>query len=127
MEQHLIRRGISNPTQCLSKYTSLESLLTKCIQCGFQTSVGCDMSTAWDTILDPEHQRTAVNLEMLDELEEWNLLMKHYVFVVASGNSSATKEDVEEETSTTLEESFCTVGKGSVLGFQQGRCLIYKK
>lgn len=141
MEQHLIRRGtiVSNnshhPPQCLSSYTTLESLLQKCMNCGFQTSVGCNMLTVWDTLINPVYQKIALSVEPLDELEEWNLLMKHYVFIVASGNRSSSSSSKSTDTDeykvesciSTLEEMFCKVGNDSILGFQQGHCLCYKK
>ena len=128
MEQHLIRRGVASPNMCLSKYTCIELLLEKMIQCGFITSVGCDMLTAWESILGIDDQRIASNLDRLDEMEEWNILMKHYCFLVAGGVAQRDDDDDDDSTSSRrLEQVFCEVGTQSILGFQEGRCLIKRK
>jgi hypothetical protein len=59
--------------------------------------------------------RHAARCEMLDELEEFNLLMKHYCFVVGvRGGASSVGYDL------------CSVGEDSLMGFREGHCECVK-
>jgi hypothetical protein len=73
----------------------------------------------------------------LDELEEFVLLMKHYCLVVGSvSSSSSSSADAEiavrEErdgmctngNNKCIGSKLCKVGKDSVMGFQDGKCMV---
>ena len=64
----------------------LSQQIEKLHSCGFSHVCGaCDMLEAYQSrVLTIEQRNTAQRCEMLDELEEWALLMKHYSFIVVS-------------------------------------------
>ena len=120
----------SNPnTISLVQCRTLEQQLSKLAQCGFDTVTGCDMMTAYDTVVDASNRMKANRCEMLDEIEEWMLIMRHYCFVVA-GKRTMNRDggdgdgsDNHSRNGQCLANSFCAVGLGSLLGFVEGRCL----
>ena len=68
--------------------------------------------------------------EMLDEVEEWMLIMRHYCFLVAAGGVGGevkvgddTHEERRENGLKGMEEAFCSVGKGNVFGFVDRKCM----
>jgi hypothetical protein len=65
---------------------TLEQHIAKLRQCGFGAVVGSNMANAYDTLLSQALRGRANRCEMLDEVEEWNLLMSHYCLVVACGS-----------------------------------------
>jgi hypothetical protein len=83
---------------------------------GFGIATGCDMYTAYETIIPATDRQVANRCEFLDELEEWMLIMRHYCFVVASTNSTSI-----------LGQCFCKVGSLGLLGFESGRCEELRK
>jgi O-methyltransferase involved in polyketide biosynthesis len=90
--------------------------LNKLVQCGFDVAVGCDMFDAYNHGVIPMNDaRHASRCEMLDELEEFNLLMKHYCLVVGvRGGASCMGYDL------------CSVGEDSLMGFREGHCECVK-
>lgn len=114
MEQHLNKAGIGDGTISLSLNRTLQSQIEKLTMCGFEIAVGCDMMAAYETVITPQQRERANQCEMLDEIEEWVLIMRHYCFVVAATGSA-------------IAEWFCSVGPRSPLGFLEGRCQIGRK
>lgn len=43
-----------------------------------------DMKDIWNSVLDQEENKRVEAIEMLDELEEWNMFQEHYCMVVAA-------------------------------------------
>lgn len=86
MEQNLIKSGVAIPDSCLLQTRTLSDQLQKRVDCGFARSVGCDMWSAYETILTAEQRKTANQSEFLDEYEEWILIMQHYCFVVSTND-----------------------------------------
>jgi tRNA wybutosine-synthesizing protein 4 len=84
MEQNLLRLGVVTrdssvlQTRTLSKH--LEKLVTLS---GWAQAVGCDMWSAYHTLMTAEQRQQATEVEVLDEVEEWRLIMQHYCLVVA--------------------------------------------
>lgn len=102
------------PMLSLETTRTVSDQLSKMIQCGFTTAVGCDMLNAYNYGLIPmQDVRHASRCEMLDELEEFNLLMQHYCFCV--GVKCAKSDSVGYK--------LVEVGKDSLIGFQDGRCM----
>ena len=100
---------------------TLSDQLNKLIQCGFDTAVGSDMMNAYyHGIIPPKEVKHASKCEMLDELEEFHLLMKHYCFCV--GVKDGTLGGKEMESRFAVGSTLCNVGKDSLLGFQEGYC-----
>ena len=118
MEQNLTRAGVvaplttmgTNDPLCLTAHRTLDSRLDCLISCGFNTAIGCDMLAAYDTAVIGATQRARANsVEMLDEIEEWMLIMRHYCFVVAGIATEESKND--------LARYLCAAGESSPIGF----------
>jgi [phosphatase 2A protein]-leucine-carboxy methyltransferase len=115
MEQNLVQARVAGADSCLLQTRTLEAQLEKLVQAGFAgRAVGCDMWSAYESIVTPEQRQLANKAEFLDEIEEWMLIMRHYCFVVAT--TSSAKDD-------TLTE----IGPDSKLGFVQGKCKVMAK
>lgn len=130
MERNLCNAGVTDTSFCLVRTRTIQQQLQKLLDAGFTTATGCDMSTAYETIVSTKQRQNAAKCEFLDEYEEWILIMKHYCFIVATaggtggdGNSSTSTTSTE----TMMVEQFCDVGKSSPVGFVQGRCESVRK
>jgi O-methyltransferase involved in polyketide biosynthesis len=86
MEQHLLRASIISPESSFSHTRTLSQQLNKLTSQGWQTAMGCDMWTAYNmnTLVSPQERMRANASEMLDEVEEWMLIMQHYCILVAT-------------------------------------------
>ncbi len=61
-----------------------ETHIDRCVKNGYSTSNVCvDMLTYFHDIIPKEELKIVNHLELLDELEEWNLLQKHYCIGVS--------------------------------------------
>ena len=102
-----------NQILSLEATPTVSDQLNKFIQCGFDVAVGCDMMDAYNHgVIHTDDVRHAAKCEMLDELEEFNLLMKHYCFVVSV--KSTTKDSVGF--------NLCSIGEDSLIGFEARYC-----
>lgn len=90
MERNLTRAGLLDTSTCLHHLPTLDSHLDRLTQCGFDVATGCDMAAAYDTILTYEQRMRANKCEMLDEFEEWMLIMRHYCFIVVGRSLDGT-------------------------------------
>jgi [phosphatase 2A protein]-leucine-carboxy methyltransferase len=111
MEKHLVAAGMAGAHTSLLQTRTLEQQLKKLTESGFEVAVGCDMWSAYETILTDEQRLQANQCELLDELEEWKLLMQHYCLVVGSSKASG----------------FCEVGRESPMGFLEKKCLTLRR
>jgi [phosphatase 2A protein]-leucine-carboxy methyltransferase len=111
MQHNLKKAGVATPDSCLLQTRTLPAQLDKLIQAGFSRAVGCDMWSAYETVMTPDQRRRANQSEFLDEMEEWVLIMRHYCFVAATTSSSSDSDD-----------AFTSVGTNSPLGFLPGKC-----
>jgi hypothetical protein len=109
----------------LERTRTLHDQLSRLVHsCGFDIAIGCNMMDAYDHgVVRTEDRQRACQCEMLDELEEFILLMKHYCLVlgVATASSSSSSSTVNVGT------QLCSVGVDSPMGFSQGRCTIMKQ
>ena len=97
---------------------TVSNQLNKFIQCGFDVAVGCDMMDAYNHgVIRTDDVRHAVKCEMLDELEEFNLLMRHYCLVVS----------VKSSAENSVGFNLCSIGKDSLMGFQARYCTSLSK
>ena len=85
MAQNLTKACVANQSMSLLNTKTLQSQVRKLYDSGFQTVKGCFFLNAYDHILTKADRRRANSIEMLDVIEEWMLIMKHYCFVVAGG------------------------------------------
>ena len=117
MQANLTQAGIVQPDSCLVQRRTLAAYLSSWVQAGFARAVGCDMHTAYETLLTPAQRQQANRCEFLDELEEWMLIMRHYGLVVASNNlESNVGKALTAVDSSPVASCGC--------GFVQGRCQI---
>jgi [phosphatase 2A protein]-leucine-carboxy methyltransferase len=115
MQQNLIKAQVATPNCGLLQIKTLEEQLQLLIKAGFTRAVGCDMGTAYQTIVTADQRKMANQAEFLDEMEEWTLIMHHYCFVVATtcthkGDDPLTQVNPNDES--------------SLLGFRSGKCQI---
>lgn len=105
---------ISNPTMSLLNTRTLQGQIEKLYHSGFSLATGCDFLTCYETVMSADDRMNAKKVEMLDEIEEWILIMRHYCFVVGCvrGDSNGS----------CMAEKFCSVGASSPLGFKTGKC-----
>lgn len=112
MEQNLVKAGVAVSTSCLLNSRTLREQLRKAIAAGFTKALGCDMYSAYETVMTQEQRSRANRCEFLDEVEEWMLIMRHYCFFVACVGPESN-----------FIKYFCGVGPESALGFMEGKCL----
>ena len=128
MEQNLVKIGVASPECCLLQTRTLPDQLEKLIECGFARAVGCDMWSAYETIVTDDQRKRANQSEFLDEYEEWVLIMRHYCFVVARGGRSSDQHQHNQENiidlTTILDHK---EEKSSSLGWMLGKCLELEK
>ena len=79
MVSNLATRGIV--LQTLRKYGSLEAQAARMKAYGFDSSGGVDVGGLWQKGVDEEEKGRVAALEMVDEVEEWELLAGHYCVV----------------------------------------------
>ena len=130
MTQNLTKaKIITNPstsTISLLTTTTLQEQIDKLVQCGFRNVTGCDFLSCFETIFSADNRRKANMTEMLDEIEEWILIMKHYCFVVGRAGGRIRHGDdginAKNEIKTVLDK-YCLVGNDGCLGFDHKRCV----
>ena len=121
MEANLTKAGVVNtPSSCIQTRT-LQSQVDKLSQCGFNLVTACDMLSAYESVMS-ENQRQKANMcQMLDEIEEWVLIMKHYCFIVAGKNEDRKMinriDNSDHNSDFNLAKKLCAVGPSSHLGF----------
>jgi O-methyltransferase involved in polyketide biosynthesis len=135
MEQNLVKIGVASPECCLLHTRTLHDQLQKLIGCGFVRAVGCDMWSAYETIVTDAQRKRANQSEFLDEYEEWVLIMRHYCFVVARGGRSPGQHQHNQDLNDINQESIIDLTtildhkeeKSSSLGWMLGKCLELEK
>ena len=101
---------------------TLSDQLGRLADCGFRSAAGCDMMDAYSCgVVTEEERGRAARCEMLDELEEFELLMRHYCLVV--GVATAGGEDGGGGDGAL---GLCSVGEDSPVGFREGRCSVMR-
>ncbi|KAL6715211.1 carboxy methyl transferase for protein phosphatase 2A [Lecanora helva] len=76
MVSNLAARGIV--LQTLRKYGSLEAQAARMKMYGFEETGGATVNTLWSKGVDEKEKERVAGLEMVDEVEEWELLAEHY-------------------------------------------------
>lgn len=79
MVSNLAARGIV--LQTLQKYHSLTVQKSRLLNHGFEDVDFADVDWIWENWIDEEEKRRVAGLEMVDEVEEWQLLARHYCVV----------------------------------------------
>jgi hypothetical protein len=97
---------------------------------GFDIAVGCDMMSAYNYgVISDEERRVAARCEMLDELEEFVLLMEHYCFVMGLVFPCTFRNETGllghhdySQSRFCVAERLCSVGVDSLIGYREGHC-----
>jgi [phosphatase 2A protein]-leucine-carboxy methyltransferase len=111
MEENLTKIGVVHPKSCFVEIRTVQQYMQQLYSTvGCQLSVGCDMYTAYETILSTPQRAHAQKCEFLDELEEFILIMQHYCFIVSNNNSNSI-----------LGKRMCEI-ENNKIGFAPGRC-----
>jgi [phosphatase 2A protein]-leucine-carboxy methyltransferase len=77
MVSNLATRGIQ--LQTLHKYASLEAQRARLREHGLGScQAAADIDFIWERWVSEEEKDRVASLEMLDEMEEWQLLARHY-------------------------------------------------
>jgi [phosphatase 2A protein]-leucine-carboxy methyltransferase len=110
MEKNLFEAQVARPDSCLVRIRTLDQHLKRLTSSSssgllFWQATGCDMWSAYNSVITAEQRRRANQCEFLDEVEEWMLIMRHYCVVVASSQQCS------------IQERYCEVGKDSPMGF----------
>ncbi len=79
MVSNLAQRGIV--LQTLRRYGSLQAQMERMRVYGFTGRGGADVKHLWETGVTEVEKERISGLEMMDEVEEWNLLASHYCVV----------------------------------------------
>ncbi|KAI9830830.1 MAG: hypothetical protein M1819_005355 [Sarea resinae] len=99
MVSNLAARGIV--LQTLKKYSSLSRQRERMRMMGFASGQGAaDVDFIWERWVSDDEKERVAGLEMLDEVEEWRLLARHYCVAwgwreVSAGQGTGTSQDVE--------------------------------
>ena len=116
------------PQLSLETTQTLSEQLTKLIECGFDIATGCDMMAAYDHgVISLDDRRRASRCEMLDELEEFVLLMKHYCLLVGVSSCSKEGDDGRTGDDECIGYQLCSVGDVSLIGFREGRSMVEQR
>mmetsp|Transcript_10779 Transcript_10779/g.12424 ORF Transcript_10779/g.12424 Transcript_10779/m.12424 type:complete len:436 (+) Transcript_10779:82-1389(+) len=132
MEKNLVNIGVASPESCLLQTRTLRNQLEKLIECCFVRVVGCDMWSAYETIVTDAQRKRANQSEFLDEYEEWVLIMQHYCFFVARGGKFPCKDHNQNHMNNPEKIDLTTImghkeGKYPFLGWMMGKCLELEK
>ena len=104
------------------------------------------MMAAYEIVLTSGEREHANRCEMLDEIEEWMLIMKHYCFVIAASTSTGLdskdtdnhceniagvggERDVHDDSNCChrdISEKLCSTDLQNPLGLVKSRCLSQK-
>eukprot|EP00747_Dinoflagellata_sp_TGD_P166217 gnl/TRDRNA2_/TRDRNA2_188668_c0_seq1.p1 gnl/TRDRNA2_/TRDRNA2_188668_c0~~gnl/TRDRNA2_/TRDRNA2_188668_c0_seq1.p1 ORF type:complete len:360 (+),score=51.66 gnl/TRDRNA2_/TRDRNA2_188668_c0_seq1:126-1205(+) len=87
MVENLKQRGC--PLLSIHDFPTLEAQRDRYLQRGWGQCQLSDMNQVHETLLDRKDVDRIHRLEMLDELEEWRLLMGHYFLLVATRTGEA--------------------------------------
>lgn len=79
MVSNLAARGIV--LQTLQKYHSLDLQKVRLNRHGFPSAGAADVDFLWENWVSAEEKERVAGLEMVDEVEEWRLLARHYCVV----------------------------------------------
>lgn len=79
MVSNLAQRGIV--LQTLKRYGSLEAQMERMKMYGFSGKGVASVKRLWDMSVNEAEKERIGGLEMMDEVEEWNLLASHYCVV----------------------------------------------
>lgn len=83
------------PLLSIQKYPTLDSQKKRLLELGFDRSFAYDMNNAYNKLIDQKEKRRIERLEMLDELEEWNMIQAHYFISIGINFSKSNDRDAQ--------------------------------
>lgn len=78
-------------------YPSLEAQKQRFIDAGAAHAVSCTMLHAYHLLVSRDEQQRLHRLEMMDEIEEWELINSHYAVTIASVFTNNTCDSILEK------------------------------
>jgi len=72
----------------ISDFSTTEHHRHRCLETGWLEARSCDMRFYYDKLIDDKIKEKLLKLEIMDEVEEWNMLMAHYSLTVAAKGST---------------------------------------
>lgn len=79
----------------LLDFPTIESIVNRYNNAGCSTTSACSMLSAYEHFISPEEKTRISQIEMLDEVEEWQLLMSHYCLSLGvKGDAFAVLHDL---------------------------------
>jgi len=81
MVKNLAQRGA--PLLGVAATPTLRSHEERFLQNGWGAAEALDLDTVYETRLDPEQVSRVEGIELMDEYEEWHLILQHYALTVA--------------------------------------------
>ncbi|CAJ1969216.1 unnamed protein product [Cylindrotheca closterium] len=94
MQQNLLQVGVATQDSCLVRTKTLQSQIEKLVEAGFAKASGCNMWSAYQSVVTAEQRQRANRCEFLDEMEEWVLIMQHYCFLVGTTDDKDTESSL---------------------------------
>jgi len=114
MAQHLTNARIMDTSLSMNHTPTIQKHIQRLHSLGYATIIACDMLQAYDTVISSSQRCNANKIELLDELEEWRLIMSHYTFVIAVS--------VKDNRHLSFVKDYTSVGPDSPLGFMNDQC-----
>jgi len=68
----------------LKDFPTLEAQKERFLHTGWSDAHSCSMRFYYDKLLSQENKERISKLEIMDEVEEWNMLMEHYSLTIAT-------------------------------------------
>ena len=82
MKKNIASRGC--PLRSIDDYPDISDQCSRFLAHGFQQCRACDMDDAYESLTTGDDKLRISRLEMLDEFEEWHMLMRHYILLCAT-------------------------------------------
>ena len=88
MLQNLRRRGC--PLLGLSAVPTVQAQQERCLSCGWSRAEAMEMLAFFDQVVGPDERARVCRIGLLDELEEWRMLLSHYCVALAVLDDAAS-------------------------------------
>lgn len=122
--QRSVDNESNRPQLSLEHTLTLSDQLTKLTKAGFDIGAGCNMMNAYNYgVISANDRRRAARCEMLDELEEFVLLMEHYCLIIGVCCSKDREDGGDPSNNKSIGLQLCSIGENSLMGFQDGYCM----
>lgn len=102
MIQNIARRG--SPLLGITAYPDVKSQEARFLRCGWAQARGFTMRRVFDGMYGFKERIALNRIEVLDELEEWNLIMDHYALVVSSNGCDKQLQDARSSIDELIDE-----------------------